>query len=142
MTRLLLGTALCIGIIAILGLNSPVSAEYAGISLHTKQIEESSPLVNAPEALLSFYDQGTALFESLSAQNIGRRLAIVMDDKVLVAPTIQHKISGGKLVIMGNFTIEKAADLSLGLRSAALPRPLTMLESRVIAPAAGKGVGS
>ena len=95
-----------------------------------------------PSICIVLSDAGAALFESLTAQNIGRRLAIVMGNKVLTAPVIQQKISGGKLVITGNFTIEEAADLSLALRAGSLPPPFTILESRIIAPAAGKGVGS
>lgn len=123
---------------------------------------ESDGLRNVPEARIPDFDavsravdgygspSGTAiskaecaaLFERVTARNIGRKLAIVMDNVVLMAPIIHDKSSGGTLMISGNFTIEDAACLCLNSCLASLPQPFTVLESRRIAPAVGKGVGS
>lgn len=96
----------------------------------------------SPALFISFSPEGTALFERITAQNIGRRLAIVLDNAILSTPTINEKISGGKVTISGNFTIQDAHDLVVQLCAGSLPQPFTILENRVIAPAVGKGVGS
>ena len=68
---------------------------------------------------------------------MGRRLAIVLDGKVISAPTINSPITGGKGIITGNFTVQTANDLALLLRSGALPAPLLVVEERVV----GAGLG-
>lgn len=66
---------------------------------------------------ISFNSQGTLIFEKITAENIGEKLAIVPDDIVYSAPIIQEKISGGRAQITGSFTIEEANDLSIVLKS-------------------------
>lgn len=91
---------------------------------------------------ISFISKSTAVFERVTAQNIGRRLAIVLDNVILSASIINEKLSNGKLIAAGNFIIPAAQGAAVELSALALPRPFTILESRIIAPAAGKGVGS
>jgi len=68
---------------------------------------------------------------------VGKRLAIVLDNKVYSAPTIQEKIAGGKARITGRFTMEEARDLAIILRAGALPAPVTVLEERTVGPSLG-----
>lgn len=84
----------------------------------------------------SFHTLGAKQFAKATAENIGRRLAIVLDGEVLTAPTINSEIVGSG-IITGNFTVKEASDLALMLRSGALPAPLTVVEERVV----GAGLG-
>lgn len=91
---------------------------------------------NRPAVSFSLNNQGAAKFGAFTGANIGRQLAIVLDSRVMSAPTIQDRISDeGR--IHGNFTQQEAQDLSLVLRSGALPASLTYLEERTIGPTLG-----
>ena len=79
---------------------------------------------------LSFDDQGAKKFEQTTGDNVGKRLAIVLDDVIYSAPVIQKKISGGNAVITGNFTDEEAKDLAIVLRAGALPVPVEVIEEQ------------
>lgn len=96
-----------------------------------ESIQEASssvdPNMNAPRVDLAFTPRGAALFEEITNQLLGRRLAIVLDGKVVTAPVVQTPISGGKAVITGNFTVQEAQDLARALNSGPLPAPVTVL---------------
>ena len=85
-----------------------------------------------------FDTMGGRKFGEATRNNIGRQLAIVLDNEVISAPTIQSAIMGGSGVITGNFTSESANELALLLRSGALPAPLEVLEERTV----GAGLGA
>lgn len=89
-----------------------------------------------PQVSFRFDAAGSRKFASFTAKNIGRRMAIVLDGKVLSAPVIQTMIPGHG-VITGNFSPETANDLALLMRSGALPAPLTILEERSVGPELG-----
>ncbi len=93
---------------------------------------------NEPYVTLSFDRRGAKLFEKITGENIKKRLAIVLDNKVNSAPVIQDKISGGRAQITGNFTMEEARDLAIVLRAGALPAPVKILEERTVGPSLGK----
>ncbi len=76
-------------------------------------------------------------FGEFTEKNIGKRLAIVLDNKVVSAPVIRSRISD-RGQITGNFTVEEAQDLALILRTGSLPAPLEFLEERVVGPSLGK----
>jgi SecD/SecF fusion protein len=82
--------------------------------------------------------QGAKTWKRLTAANIGRRIAIVLDDFVYSAPTVQGEIPNGSSSISGNFTIEEAQDLANILKAGALPAPTTIVEDVVIGPTLGK----
>ena len=92
----------------------------------------------APVVSFKFNTVGGRKFGEVTKENIGRQLAIVLDDEVISAPVIQSAILGGSGVITGNFTSEEANDLALLLRSGALPAPLEVLEERTV----GAGLGA
>jgi preprotein translocase subunit SecD len=80
---------------------------------------------------------GAKLFEQITAANVKRRLAIVLDNRVYSAPVIQERIGGGRASITGNFDIKEARDLSIVLRAGALPAPVEILEERTVGPSLG-----
>jgi len=82
--------------------------------------------------------EGGKIFDKVTFQNIGKRLAIVMDGQVYSAPVIRDRIPNGKAQISGNFKADEAADLALVLRAGALPAPVTVVEERTIGPSLGK----
>ncbi|MDD5226488.1 MAG: protein translocase subunit SecD [Candidatus Omnitrophica bacterium] len=82
--------------------------------------------------------EGGKIFDKVTFQNIGKRLAIVMDGQVYSAPVIRDRIPNGKAQISGNFKASEAADLALVLRAGALPAPVTVVEERTIGPGLGK----
>jgi preprotein translocase subunit SecD len=86
---------------------------------------------------VSFDRQGSALFGSLTRENVGRYLAIILDGKVYSAPVIRQEILGDAS-ITGGFTPEQANDLALVLRAGSLPAPVTILEERAVGPSLGQ----
>lgn len=85
-----------------------------------------------PVVTFRFNGQGARRFGDATAQNIGKRFAIVLDNKVISAPVIQGAITGGSGQISGNFTPESANDLAVLLRAGALPAPLKVEEQRTV----------
>tara|TARA_B100001029_G_C15048879_1_gene449204 strand:+ start:517 stop:2067 length:1551 start_codon:yes stop_codon:yes gene_type:complete len=81
---------------------------------------------------------GSKKFGKATSTGIGKRLAIVLDSKILSAPVIREAIVGGAGQISGDFTFQTATDLALLLRSGALPAPLNIIEERTVGPDLGK----
>lgn len=92
---------------------------------------------NEPYVSLSFDRKGARIFEKVTEENVKKRLAIVLDDRVYSAPVIQEKIGGGQARITGNFSTEEANDLAIALRAGALPAPVNILEERTVGPSLG-----
>ncbi|MFO8085201.1 MAG: protein translocase subunit SecD [Desulfobacterales bacterium] len=86
---------------------------------------------------IKFDSKGARIFERITGENVQKRLAIVLDNKVYSAPVIQEKISGGEARITGYFTTEEARDLAIVLRAGALPAPVQILEERTVGPSLG-----
>jgi preprotein translocase subunit SecD len=84
------------------------------------------------EVNFRFNGMGSARFGDVTANNIGKRFAIVLDKKIISAPVIQSAIQGGSGRITGNFTPESANDLAVLLRAGALPAPLIVEEQRTV----------
>lgn len=105
-----------------------------------EHLTDAQPAFQEGEAVVTFkFDSmGGKKFGEATKNNIGERLAIVLDNEVISAPTIQSAILGGSGVITGNFTVKSANDLALLLRSGALPAPLEVLEERTV----GAGLGA
>ena len=92
---------------------------------------------NEPYVSIDFDKKGGRDFERITGENVKKRLAIVLDNKVYSAPVIQEKISGGKARITGHFTTEEARDLAIALRAGALPAPVDIVEERTVGPSLG-----
>ncbi len=81
---------------------------------------------------------GAKKFGKATSNGVGKRLAIVLDGKIISAPSVREPIIGGSGQISGNFTFQSATDLALLLRSGALPAPLTIIEERSVGPDLGQ----
>ncbi len=90
-----------------------------------------------PAVNFELTSEGAEKFGEATAKLIGRRIAIVLDDKVISAPVVRSRISASGQ-ITGDFTTEEANDLAVVLRAGALPAPVEILEERVIGPTLGK----
>jgi preprotein translocase subunit SecD len=93
---------------------------------------------NEPYVSMEFDDIGAKLFEQITAQNVKKRLAIILDDNVYSAPVIQEKIGGGRAQITGRFDMKEASDLAIVLRAGALPAPVKIIEERTVGPSLGQ----
>jgi preprotein translocase subunit SecD len=91
-----------------------------------------------PSVGLEFNTAGGKLFEQITERNVGKRVAIYLDDAILSAPVVQQKIIGGKAVITGDFSLEEAKKLSIAINSGALPVSIKLIEQRNIGPSLGK----
>ncbi len=93
---------------------------------------------NEPMVSFKFNLKGAQKFGQATSENVGRRMAIVLDNEVVSAPVIRSAITGGSGQITGNFTVKDANDLSVLLRAGALPAKLTVVERRVVGPGLGR----
>ncbi|HZC15536.1 MAG TPA: protein translocase subunit SecD, partial [Caulobacteraceae bacterium] len=117
------------------------SDEGGGLLVNRLEIVSGSMLTGAtqgydqngrPDINMRFNGQGAQRFGDATSQNIGKRFAIVLDNRVISAPVIQGAITGGSGEITGNFTIDTASNLALLLRSGALAAPLQVIEQRTV----------
>ncbi len=90
-----------------------------------------------PEVALAFNDEGAKIFEELTGRNVGKPLAIFLDNALIEMPTVQQKISGGHAVITGKFTIREAQQLVERFNAGALPAPITLINQQTISPNLG-----
>lgn len=91
-----------------------------------------------PTVVFSFNTLGAKLFADITSKNTEKRLAIVLDNKVISAPVINGPILAGTGSISGNFTLQSASELALLLRAGALPVPLAIAEEKVVGPSLGE----
>lgn len=110
--------------------------EVSGESLKDSQADFDQN--NMPVVTTAFDATGARKFARLTTEHINERFAIVLDGKVLSAPTIREPIPGGRGQISGGFTLQGAKDLAVLLRSGALPAPLQVIEERTV----GAGLGA
>jgi preprotein translocase subunit SecD len=103
------------------------------------QLVDAQPTFEGNEPVVDFrFDpEGARRFAEATRANVGKQLAIILDNKVISAPVIKEPILGGTGVITGNFTVQSASDLALLLRAGALPAPITILEERTVGPGLG-----
>lgn len=87
---------------------------------------------------IDFNAVGAKRFDQITAANVGKRMAIVLDDTVYSAPVIRERISGGSAQISGSFTEQEATDLAIILRAGSLPAPVVILENRTVGPSLGQ----
>jgi len=91
----------------------------------------------APEVLLEFNDDGAAIFKELTGKNVGKRLAIYIDNVLISSPVVREAIGGGKAQITGTFSILEAKDLVRNLNAGALPVPIKLISQTTIGPTLG-----
>ena len=93
---------------------------------------------NEPTVSFTLDRLGSQKFGRATTDNVGKRLAIVLDGKIISAPNINEPITSGNGMISGNFSFQEATDLALLLRSGALPTPLNIVEERTVGPDLGE----
>lgn len=91
-----------------------------------------------PMVLMEMKQDGAEKWAKITGQNIKKRIAIVLDERVYSAPTVQNKITGGSSQITGSSTIEEAKLLEIVLKAGALKAPVTIVEERVVGPSLGE----
>ncbi len=112
------------------------SVQITGAYLESARVDTDQ--FGMPTIAFTFNKEGGKIFEKITAKNVGRKLAIVLDNIVYTAPVIKTEISGGRGVIEGNFTMEEARNIALVLRSGSLPAPVKIIEKRVVGPGLGE----
>ena len=95
------------------------------------------PTTQAPQVAISFSSDGAGIFEKLTEANVGKPLAIFLDDQLIEMPTVQQKISGGQAVITGRFTVQAARQLVERFNAGALPAPITLVTQTTVSPSLG-----
>ncbi len=112
-------------------------AVLSGESIRDAKVQIDSQF-NRPYVAFSLDSVGADHFAAVTTRNRGRRLAIVLDDKVQSAPVIREPITAGEGSITGQFTLQEATNLAIVLRSGALPAPLTIREERSVGASLGE----
>lgn len=93
---------------------------------------------NEPYVSIDFNAVGAKRFDQITAANIGKRMAIVLDGTIYSAPVIRERIAGGSAQISGSFSSQEATDLAIILRAGSLPAPVNILENRTVGPSLGQ----
>ena len=93
---------------------------------------------NEPYVSIEFNSVGAKRFDQITAANVGKRMAIVLDGNVYSAPVIRERIAGGSAQISGSFTSQEATDLAIILRAGSLPAPVKIMENRTVGPSLGQ----
>ena len=98
---------------------------------------QGSSAVGQPIVLLDMNSEGARTWSRITGANIGRRIAIVLDKKVHMAPSIRTKITDGGTLIEGFANMDEAKDIAIVLRAGALPAPVKIIEERIVGPSLG-----
>ena len=93
---------------------------------------------NQPYVSIDFNATGARLFDQITAANVGKRFAIVLDGNVYSAPVIRERISGGSAQISGSYNEKEAADLAIVLRAGSLPAPVKIVQNVTVGPSIGQ----
>ncbi len=113
------------------------NTELSGKNLK-KAVVQFNPNDNSPEVSLEFDDEGAKLFEDITGRNINKPVAIYLDDYPISVPNVNEKISGGKAVISGNFSIAEAKELVQRLKAGALPVPINLINQKTVGASLGQ----
>ena len=98
---------------------------------------QGTSAVGQPIVLLDMNSEGARTWSRITGANIGRRIAIVLDKKVHMAPSIRTKITDGGTLIEGFANMDEAKDIAIVLRAGALPAPVKIIEERIVGPSLG-----
>jgi preprotein translocase subunit SecD len=118
-------------------------ADVTGEDIDDAFVSFDTQAGNRPVVSLRFKSRGAKAFDELTAQNVNRRMAIVLDDRVYTAPNINERISGGSAQITlgrGSYqqTLDEANDIVVVLKAGALPAPLRPANEQIIGPTLGE----
>ena len=124
-----------VGTLQVLGAN-PKKTNLSGNDLSNTAVA-FDPNTGKPEVQLNFTSAGTKKFSDITSRNVGKVVAMVLDNQVIEAPNVSTAILTGNAVITGSFTQDQANALSTELNAGALPVPLSVLEQHVVGPTLG-----
>lgn len=96
-----------------------------------------NPQTSEPMVSLEFNDEGAKLFEEITKANVGKPVAIFIDNELISAPIVQDIITGGKAQITGKFTDKQAKELATNLNAGALPVPITLISQKSVGATLG-----
>ncbi len=113
-------------------------APLTGAALETAKVNTAGGEYGMPVVDFKFKAESAGKFAALTAANVGKNMAIVLDNIVFSAPVIKGRISGGSGIIEGQFSSEDARSLAIVLRAGALPAPVKVIEERVVGPTVGE----
>lgn len=108
-----------------------VPTDLTGADLKSAQVVFDKN-TGSPTISLQFTDEGGKKFATITGENVGRELPIILDNQIISAPTVSEQINGGNAQITGKFTIEEAKQLAIQLNAGALPIPIHLIEERTI----------
>lgn len=110
----------------------------SGKNLKNAYVDYQSQGIGSPQIALQFDDEGTQLFAEITKRNIGKPVAIFLDDEIISQPTVQNEIIAGEAVITGDFTMQEANDLVKRLNEGALPVPITLVGQQSVDASLGE----
>ncbi len=110
----------------------------SGKNLKNAYVDFKSQGVGSPQIALQFDDEGTKLFADITKRNIGKPVAIFLDDEIISQPTVQNEIVAGQAVITGNFTMKESNELVKRLNEGALPVPITLVGQQSVDASLGE----
>jgi len=117
-------------------------ADWKNTELTGKNLKRASvqfnPQDNSPQVSLEFDDLGAKMFEDITERNVGKPVAIFLDNYPISTPNVNEKITGGQAVISGNFTVTEARDLSKRLNAGALPVPINLVNQQTVGASLGQ----
>ncbi len=113
-------------------------AVLTGEAIKTAEVRFDQSGFGQPIVGLEFNAEGAKKFAQITKDNVGSRLAVVLDGKVQTAPNIKEEIPSGEAVITGRYTLQKAQDTALVLKIGALPAPMIIEEERTVGPLLGQ----
>ncbi len=116
--------------------HKPLKTQLTGRDLKSSQVVYGSK-DGTPQVQLNFTSNGSKFFGEITQANIGKPVAIVLDNEVVSAPVVQQAILNGNAVISGNFTQDQAKNLAIQLNAGALPAPLNLIGQTVVGPSLG-----
>lgn len=120
-------------------------AEFIPTGLTGADLKKASPTFggsgdtqSGPQVQITFTEDGAKKFAEITKRNIGKPLAIYLDNQLISAPIVQQEIIGGNAVINGKFTTDEAKNLAVLLNAGAIPVPIKIIDQRTIGPTLGQ----
>ncbi len=110
----------------------------SGADLVKAQVTFGSGAKAGPQISLQFNSEGTKKFADITKRNVGKPLAIFLDDQLIEAPTVEQEINGGDAVITGRFTLDQAKQVAVQLNAGALKVPVHIIDQRSVGPELGQ----
>lgn len=114
------------------------STGLTGKNLKNASVVYASQGIGEPQVSLRFDEEGTKLFAEITKRNIGKQVAIYVDNEMISSPTVQNEIINGEAVVTGSFTTKQAKDLAQRLNEGALPVPLTLVGQQSVEASLGQ----